>query len=215
MYGTRLPSASGPGRVVYLTLADGQRFEMSTNYLNDTPPLVETGTWEYRPDESVRVSILVRSDRVYEKPQLMTFVREGNGLIAVDYDRSAWGPAGLRLERQPDILGRVWRLVAILDGTAKPLRPDDPSRFTLEMSVDGKVTTQADCNRGAGMHVLAGRSLTFRNMVYTTALCPRGSLFDQYARFLSAATSCMVRDGFLYVAAPQGTVMLQFEASPN
>lgn len=53
-YGARLPDTSSPGGVIHLTLSADQRAEMSTDFLNNKPVIVESA-----------VSCMIRDDFLY------------------------------------------------------------------------------------------------------------------------------------------------------
>ncbi len=214
IYGAELPSASSPGRRILLSLGPDGRAEMSSDYLNDEPAIVEIGKWESAPDERVIINLTGRPDRQYDTPHVVAFVVQQDGLKAVDYDRAVWGAEGLYLAKQPDITGRVWQLAEIQYSDDTSLIPDDPAKYTLEFSEDGNAFVRADCNRGKGSYLLTGTKLVLKQpMAYTRALCPPGSIFDRYTKALDAAASCLVRDGKLYIAMKADSGILKFDSA--
>lgn len=92
-----LPAASSPGRVITLTLYDDGSLEMSTDYMNDEPPIVEVGTWEQGDDDTLTVTLTGQADRAYDEPVVITFAQDGELLEAVEYDTSLYGSEGLTL----------------------------------------------------------------------------------------------------------------------
>jgi heat shock protein HslJ len=48
------------------------------------------------------------------------------------------------------LAGTSWRLVRIMSMDDTTYTPDDPSRYILVFSTNGKVQIRADCNRGTG-----------------------------------------------------------------
>ena len=95
-----LPAASSPGRVITLTLYDDGSLEMSTDFLNDEPPIVEVGTWEQGDDDTLTVTLTGRPDRTYDEPVVIVFAQDGATLDAVEYDTSLYGSEGLSLTEQ-------------------------------------------------------------------------------------------------------------------
>ncbi|MEZ4610088.1 MAG: copper resistance protein NlpE N-terminal domain-containing protein [Caldilineaceae bacterium] len=95
-----LPAASSPGRVITLTLYNDGSLEMSTDFLNDEPPIVEVGTWEQGDDDTLTVTLTGRPDRTYDEPVVIVFAQDGATLDAVEYDTSLYGSEGLSLTEQ-------------------------------------------------------------------------------------------------------------------
>ena len=209
-YGAKLPAASSPGRTIHLTLSDDKSVEMSTDYLNDRPAVIETGTWESLKGGDISVAITGIDDQTYEKPEVITFRFSGETMEAVEYDREARGAEGLSLQKQPDITDKEWLLTEIqyFDNTA--VKPSAPAHYTLQLFHNGTVLVKADCNRGTGTFVLIGKTLTFRKIGYSRELCLPGSLFEQYTKALEAAFSCMERDDYLFIYSTADSGVLKF-----
>jgi hypothetical protein len=97
-YTAQLPAADSPGRDITLTLAEDGSATMTTDYLNDQPPIVETGTWQANPDGTATVTLTAQGDREYFEPQVIVFQLEGEALSSVVFDPSVYGE-GLTLTR--------------------------------------------------------------------------------------------------------------------
>jgi heat shock protein HslJ len=96
------------------------------------------------------------------------------------------------------ITGAVWKW----ERTQTPVDETvvlDPSRYTLEFSLAGQVSIQADCNRGTGTYTTDGKHLSIEIMTTTLAACPPGSLGDQFVENLNAAAIHFMRDDDLYI----------------
>jgi heat shock protein HslJ len=207
-YGAKLPAASSPGRIIHLTLSDDKRVDMSTDYLNDQPVVTETGTWESLKGGEISVVITGRDDKMYEKPEVITFRINGETIEAVGYDREARGSEGLVLQKQPDITDREWLLTEIHSFNNAAAMPVNPAQYVLQLFHNGTVLVKADCNRGTGTFELVGKQLTFHKIGYTREPCLPGSLSGQYINALDTAFSCMLRDEalFIYSAADSGVL---------
>lgn len=208
-YGAKLPSASGPGRVIHLKLTDDKRAEMSTDYLNRKPAIVETGKWESGKDGEVAVTLTEKEGMSYDTPGVVAFHLQGDLLRAAGYDVEICGSEGLVLQRQPDITGKVWHLVEMRYMNETGLKPGDPAKYSLELFDNGAVYVQADCNKGTGTFELVGNSLSF-HLGFTRAMCLPGSIFDRYTKALDEAVSCHVRDGQLYISTAADDGVMQF-----
>jgi len=113
------------------------------------------------------------------------------------------------------ITGVVWQLVQIEYGDDTLLKPDDPSRYTLELSPDGGASVRADCNRGGGTFVRDGSRLTLKVLAYTEAACSPESLDDRYRKALDQVVTWMLRDGKLHLAMALDTGILSFAPAPR
>lgn len=101
MYVASMPAASGPGREVTLLINSDGSAQLSTDYLNGKPPIVEVGTWQDNGDGTTTVALTGRPDGVtYDQPDVVTFGLQGNELIAIAWDRNVYGSEGLLLIKQ-------------------------------------------------------------------------------------------------------------------
>ena len=93
----------------------------------------------------------------------------------------------------PDLQG-TWELQAfeLDDGSVLPV--PKPQRYTLRFAADGSVHAEVDCNLCNGTYQTDGNSITFGLLACTRALCPPGSLDQQFLAALGSASS-FVRTG--------------------
>ncbi len=75
-----VPAASSPGMVVFMILYENGDVQASTYYLNNEPPVQETGTWAENVDSSVTVTVTASADRTYDQPQTLVFQRSRDTL---------------------------------------------------------------------------------------------------------------------------------------
>lgn len=94
-----LPAADSPGRVITLTLDSDNTVVMTTDFMNDEPPIVEIGTWEQGENDQFTVAITGTPEETYAEPDVITFEKQGDQIVAVEYDESMWGSAGLTLNQ--------------------------------------------------------------------------------------------------------------------
>lgn len=100
-YVTEMPAASSPGRTITLVLNDDNSVDLSTDFQNGKPPIVETGTWQDNGDGTVTVMLTGRPDgTVYNQPDVVTFGLDGDQLIAIAWDANVYGSEGLTFIRQ-------------------------------------------------------------------------------------------------------------------
>ncbi len=101
MYTASMPSASSPGREVTLLINSDGSAQLSTDYLNGKPPIVEVGNWQDNSDGTMTVSLTGRPDgTTYNQPDVVTFGLQSNTLTAIAWDRNVYGSEGLTLTRQ-------------------------------------------------------------------------------------------------------------------
>ncbi|GAB4426730.1 MAG: hypothetical protein Kow0031_06580 [Anaerolineae bacterium] len=100
-YTAEMRAASSPGRTVTLVLNSDNSVELSTDYQNGKPPIVETGTWQDNGDGTVTVMLTGRADgAMYNQPDVITFGLSGNELKAIAWDTNVYGSEGMTLTRQ-------------------------------------------------------------------------------------------------------------------
>jgi heat shock protein HslJ len=78
---------------------------------------------------------------------------------------------------------------------------------------DGVIGILADCNSGSGSYETSGSSISINITNTTLALCPEGSLSDQFIRNLNSAAIYFDQNGNLFIdlMADAGTM----EFAPN
>ncbi len=114
-------------------------------------------------------------------------------------------------DKATGLAGTSWQWT----GTKSPggqLTPDDPTKYTLTFSKDGKASLLADCNRGAATYTSAAPGeIAFSPIALTRAMCPPGSRSDAYARDVGMAVSYRIVGSTLFMDMPSGGGTLQFK----
>ena len=108
-----------------------------------------------------------------------------------------------------DLGGKQWQWVntALKDG--QTFNPADPTAYTIEFSmVDGRVNIKADCNNATGEFMTDGQSLQIMIGGVTRAMCPAGSLSDEFLKELSEVGSYTVQGDALTMTTVNGTMTL-------
>ena len=113
-----------------------------------------------------------------------------------------------------DLAGTRWQWMQMVT-PVETFVPDDPAQYLMEFMADGVIGIQADCNSGSGSYETNSSegSLSINITNTTLALCPEGSLSDQFIRSLNAAALYFDQDGNLFIDlfADGGTM----EFAPN
>jgi uncharacterized lipoprotein YbaY/heat shock protein HslJ len=91
-----------------------------------------------------------------------------------------------RPEESQRLVEITWYWQGTWMGDGSQVTPDDPGRYTVQFSRDGRVAVRADCNRGAGTYDRRGQSLTVSVQALTKAACRPGSLERRYLAQLNA-----------------------------
>lgn len=96
-----------------------------------------------------------------------------------------------RLAANGPLAGTRWRLVSFQssDDTVGTLKPSDPMRYTMEMTVGGRLGVNVDCNHASGRWAAhpagaAGGSLLLYAPLTTRAACPLRSMDTRLAKDL-------------------------------
>jgi heat shock protein HslJ len=100
--------------------------------------------------------------------------------------------AGVGGGAQDNLAGSTWRLAELQssDDSIGLVRPDDPSKYEMQLSADGTMTVRLDCNRGRGKwQSPAANQITFPPFAMTRAMCIGASLDTRVARELGYVRS--------------------------
>jgi heat shock protein HslJ len=98
-----------------------------------------------------------------------------------------------------EITGVVWKWQQTRYNNDTQNVPSDPSLYTIEFKSDGKLNIRADCNRAGGTYSMEGKSIRIEQTHSTMAMCPPGSLDQDFNKDLSAAAIYFFQDDFLYL----------------
>ncbi|AWO01506.1 hypothetical protein DLD77_07275 [Chitinophaga alhagiae] len=95
-YEASLPAASSPGRLIALTLRAPAEVQMTTDYLNGTPEILQMGNWSVQNDGGILITLVTVGSGNPEKDTLY-FQPDGESLR---YEGSNYGSDGLTLVRK-------------------------------------------------------------------------------------------------------------------
>lgn len=115
-----------------------------------------------------------------------------------------------------DLTGTSWRLVEIQSMDDSVDVPEDASKYTLDFMADGTAALQADCNRAMGSWASASAGdLSFGPLASTRAMCPPGSLSDEYLAQFEWVRSYVMQDGRLFLATMADGSIIEFEPATD
>jgi heat shock protein HslJ len=108
------------------------------------------------------------------------------------------------------LIGVVWKWQQFQSSDDTVQAPADPGQYTLEFMKDGTVAIQADCNRAAGTFTLNGSQMSIEIGPVTLALCPEGSLSEEYLRLLGDVVAYIFEGESLYLDVKFDSGTMQF-----
>jgi heat shock protein HslJ len=161
------------------------------------------------------------SEYLRELGEVATYIVQGETLVLnfkMDSGGMTFTPATSAPQAQPgqpgeipgqDLGGKQWQWVnsALKDG--QTFAPAKPADYTIEFSmVDGRVNIKADCNNATGEFMTDGQSLQIMIGAITRAMCPPGSLSDEYLKELSEVNAYAVQGDTLTMTTANGTMTL-------
>jgi hypothetical protein len=82
VYTASLPAADTPGREISVALEADGIVTVTSDYLNNQPPIVETGTWSANPSGTVTVVLTRQGNQAYFEPRsFLVGIEEGELLV--------------------------------------------------------------------------------------------------------------------------------------
>ena len=120
------------------------------------------------------------------------------------------------------LTGTSWQLMRI-ESMAPDEQPDttidDPAKYTVSFSGDGRAEFQVDCNRGNAAWQAAASgpdsgSLTFGPIALTKMACPPPSSDTAVAAALSRVRSYLLSDGKLHLSLEADSGIMHFGPLP-
>lgn len=112
----------------------------------------------------------------------------------------------------PALVGTSWQFVRFQGGDGRVQLPDDKAKYTVAFPAPGSVSVRFDCNRGRGSWTSGGPNrILFGPMAMTRAMCPPGSLHDQFVKHWFYVRSFVLRDGHLHLALMADGGIYEFE----
>lgn len=110
-----------------------------------------------------------------------------------------------------ELAGTSWKLVKISSMDDSESLPAEDTAYTITFNADGRAHMQVDCNRGAGAwESTEPGQLTFGPLALTRAMCPPGSIHDEFVSQLEYVRSYVLREGNLYLATMADGAIIEF-----
>jgi heat shock protein HslJ len=131
------------------------------------------------------------------------FVAALNGANSFSFDDDGLllltGSAG-DLTLQATLESVVWQWEQFEGGDGAITAPETPSRYTLTFLPDARLAVQADCNRARGTWSALNSQLELSIGGMTRAMCPEGSLSNEFVEDLGYVRAHVFRDGKMYLS---------------
>lgn len=148
--------------------------------------------------------------------QDQAFLEALNGATSFAYDEDGLlvlsGGAG-DLTMRATLEGVVWQWEKFEGGDGSVVVPDEPSRYTITFLPDAKLAVQADCNRARGTWSVSSSQVELSLGGMTRAMCPEGSLSNDFMQDLGYVRSHVFRDGKLYLSLMADAGIMTFVAT--
>ena len=95
------------------------------------------------------------------------------------------------------VLNWTWQWVAAIRPVEK-ITVQNPDRYTIRLSDEGKIQAWFDCNGGGGNYEIAAGSLSLGPLLSTRMACPLDTLDAAFMRDLEWVVSFFVQHGNLF-----------------
>ncbi|RPE13597.1 DUF4377 domain-containing protein [Chitinophaga lutea] len=148
-YEANLPAASSPGRLIALSVVDGGEVQMTTDYQNSTPEIVQMGNWATQDSGRLLVTLVTVGSGNPQKDTLY-FKQDGKSLR---YEGANYGSDGLTL-----------------------VRKEKPAPATKELVI--WVKSEAECDRGPGFGKTTCYEVQYGDKLMTPATEPWEKLME-------------------------------------
>ncbi len=121
--------------------------------------------------------------------------------------------SGGDLTMQATLEGVIWQWEQFEGGDGSVTAPETPSRYTLSFLPEAKLAVQADCNWARGDWSALESQLELSIGGMTRAMCPAGSLSNDFVEDLGYVRSHVFRDGKLYLSLMADAGIMTFAAT--
>lgn len=151
----------------------------------------------------------------FDGANLVIALREGRGL-------AYFAPAGSTSPSTPtptptpqpqppaqSLTGVVWKWQFSKTATEETT-PDDPNKYTVEFTADGKVQIKADCNRGSATYTTDGTVITISPIALTRAFCGEASKDTLFVSQLQSAANYSLMDSDLWLNLADNAGQMKF-----
>ena len=134
----------------------------------------------------------------------------GIGVVAIGLAALVTASCGESPTSPSDLVGRMWRLVAIEPATGSSIAVTEGSRYWIEFLTDTRISARADCNTCSGSYTLSGNAVSIGPLACTRAFCGETSLDTAFTQGLSDAREVTLDEQLLQIKSPAAT--LKFRA---
>ena len=146
----------------------------------------------------------------------LAFVDALNGASGFSFDDDGLlllTGSGGDLMMQATLESVIWQWEQFEGGDGTVITPSAPARYSLSFLPEGKLAIQADCNRARGSWSAQDSQLELTVGGMTRAMCPQGSLSNDFVEDLGYVRSHVFRDGKLYLSLMADAGIMTFVAT--
>jgi heat shock protein HslJ len=116
-------------------------------------------------------------------------------------------------ELDPELMGKAWQWYEFVS-PVDTVVVEDPERYTVEFASDGTVHIRADCNRVNGKYTAGASRIDIEAMAMTRAMCPPGSLSNDFVKVLNDAVVYSFEGDTLLLDLPMDSGTLKLAEDP-
>lgn len=114
-----------------------------------------------------------------------------------------------------EALDITWEWVSFIT-PKEQIEVDDPGRYTLQLSADGAVALQVDCNRGFSQATLgADNAISFSPIGLTMMACPDDNLGHRFTTELERVGTYFMQDGDFFLELPFDSGTFRFRPASD
>jgi len=135
------------------------------------------------------------------------------GIMIAGYAAGGQSGTAARDTDPKSILNKTWQWVATITPVGKTT-VQNPERYTIMLTDNGKLQARFDCNRGGGDYKISPGKLSFGPLLSTRMACPPDSLDGPFMKDLQRAASFFVESGKLYLELPVDSGTMCFRPAP-
>jgi len=135
------------------------------------------------------------------------------GMMIVSCAKNSRPGLAARSNDPQSVVNKTWQWQATVTPVEK-ITVEQPERYTILLSNEGRAQVRFDCNRGGGDCQLSQGKLSFGPLMSTRMACPPDTQDAPFMRDLQRVQSFFVENGSLYLELPFDSGTMEFRPAP-
>jgi len=120
----------------------------------------------------------------------------------------------VRITDPAAVVNRTWQWHATVTPDAKT-SVDQPERYTILLTGDGKMQAKFDCNKGGGDYRISDGKLSFGPLLSTRMACPPDTQDARFMQDLQRVQTFFIEKDTLYLEFAADSTTMQFREIKN